>query len=301
MNQEQADKPLEDRKEDNTDAKPYHALLEASEKNDNQWNQACDAASAAYADLKALRNLAQGDPEFQIFWANMEVIKPSIYARPPVPVVTTAFKERDPLARTASEVVERTLVANMRKTDGHKQLCLVRDDLALFARGVMWVDHEKEAYNGECAPFVHLLRSNFRHDPQANWQLVQWVARAGYFTRDAAKKRFKGRHINWDDVKFESGDNDTPEGYDIEKTCKVWQIWDKRARKVIWVAENYELILEQGPPKVKLRTFWPCPEPAYGTREPESLVSIPDWLFYADQVEEINRYTRRINLSLIHI
>jgi len=295
MNQEQADKPLEDRKDDNNDAKPYLALLEAAEKQGVQWNQACDAASKAYANLKDLRNLAQGDPEFQIFWANMEVIKPSIYARPPVPVVTTAFKERDKLARTASEVVERVLIANMRKTDGHKQLCLVRDDLALFARGVLWVDHDKEAYGSECAPFVHLLRSNFLHDPQANWQLVQWVARAGYFTMDAAKKRFKGQHINWDDVKFESGDNDTPEGYDVEKTCKVWQIWDKRAKKVIWVAENYETILEQGPPKLKLRTFWPCPEPAYGTKEPETLTSVPDWLFYADQVEEINRYTRRIN------
>jgi len=295
MNQEQADKPIEERKEDNFDARPYLDMLKTAEKGREAWNGACDAAKDAYANLSKLRKLATGDPEFQIFWANMEVIKPSIYARPPVPVVTPAFKERDKLTRTASEVVERAMVANMRKTDAHKQFKLCRDDLALYGRGVVWVRHEKTEYNGECAPVEHLLRHNFLTDPQANWSLVNWVARAGFFTRDEAEKKFKRRGINWDAVNFDSGDNNTPKEYDVEKVAKVWQIWDKRTRQVVWVAEDYEEILELGDPPVELRTFWPCPEPAQGTLEPESLISIPDWLFYADQVEEINRYTRRIN------
>lgn len=293
MSEELADKTLEEQKEDSKDARPYHKLLEASEKQQNAWDKSCEKAAAAYASLERLVKLASGDSEFQIFWANMEVIKPSVYARPPVPIVTPAFKERDPLVRTASEVMERLLVANMRKTDGHKQLCLVRDDLALYARGVVWVEHEDTGYSGECALMEHLLRQNFRHDPQANWQLVTWVARAGFFTEGEAKKRWSG--VDWGEVDFKSKDVDTPDDYDVEKKVKVWQIWDKRSELVTWVAEGCDEILEQKPPKVKLRTFWPCPEPAYATKEPETLTPVPDWLFYADQVEEINRYTRRIN------
>jgi hypothetical protein len=293
MSEELADKTLEEQKEGPKDARPYHKLLEAAEKQEDKWHKACDKAATAYASLDRLVKLASGDSEFQIFWANMEVIKPSVYARPPVPIVTPAFKERDPLVRTASEVMERLLVANMRKTDGHKQLCLVRDDLTLDARGVLWVEHETSGYNGECALMEHLLRQNFRHDPQANWQLVNWVARAGFFTEDEAKKRWK--KVKWEDVDFKTKDIDTPDEYDVEKKVKVWQIWDKRSELVTWVAEGCEEVLDQGPPPVKLRTFWPCPEPAYATKEPNSLTPVPDWLFYADQVEEINRYTRRIN------
>ena len=293
MNEEQANKTLEEQKEDRKDARPYHALLEKAEKSEKAWHDAADKAAKAYASLERLVKLASGDSEFQIFWANMEVIKPSVYARPPVPIVTPAFKERDPLVRTASEVMERLLIANMRKTDGHKQLCLVRDDLTLDARGVVWVEHETTGYNGECALMEHLLRQNFRHDPQANWQLVTWVARAGFFTQDEATSRWK--NVDWKDVDFKTKDIDTPDEYDAEAKVKVWQIWDKRSELVTWVAEGCDEILEQGPPPIKLRTFWPCPEPAYATKEPNTLTPVPDWLFYADQVEEINRYTRRIN------
>ena len=289
------DEPVGDRKDDSRDAKPYLDMLEAAEKSFDYWNKACDKARENYADLKKLRKTATGDQEFQIFWANMEVIKPSIYSRPPTPVVTPAFKSRKPLERTASEVLERLAIANMKKTNAHRQLLLVRDDLALYARGVVWVRHENDDYVGECAPFDHLLRENFLHDPQKNWSLVTWVARAGWFTKDKAKKRFKGEHIDWDEVSFVEGDTDTPKDYAFQKVAKVWQIWDKDAKEVIWVAEDCQTILEQGPPPVKLKDFFPCPEPAYGTIQPDTLTSIPDYLFYADQIDEINRYTKRIN------
>tara|TARA_R100001086_G_scaffold225289_2_gene143561 strand:- start:14368 stop:16659 length:2292 start_codon:yes stop_codon:yes gene_type:complete len=289
------DEPVGDRKDEANDAKPYLDMLKAAEQSADYWNQSCDKAKENYADLKKLRRTVKGNQEFQIYWANMEVIKPSIYSRPPTPVVTPAFKSRKPLERTASEVLERLAIANMKKVDGHRQLLLVRDDLALYGRGVIWVRHENDDYAGECAPFDHLLRENFLHDPQKNWSLVTWVARAGWFTKDKAKKRFKGKHIDWDEVSFVEGETDTPESYKFQKTAKVWQIWDKDAKEVIWVAEGCNTILEQGPPPVKLKKFFPCPEPAFGTIQPDTLTSIPDYLFYADQIDEINTYTTRIN------
>ena len=43
------------------------------------------------------------DREFEMFWANMEVFKPSIYAKAPVPVVVPKFKDQRPVQQAASE------------------------------------------------------------------------------------------------------------------------------------------------------------------------------------------------------
>jgi len=44
-----------------------------------------------------------------------------------------------------------------------------------------------------------------------------------------------------------------------------------------------------------LEGFFPCPKPAYATCQRRSLIPIPDFLYYKDQVEEINEMTARIS------
>ena len=44
------------------------------------------------------------DREFQMFRANLEILKPSVYSRPPAPVVVPRFKDRKELPREASEL-----------------------------------------------------------------------------------------------------------------------------------------------------------------------------------------------------
>jgi hypothetical protein len=45
----------------------------------------------------------------------------------------------------------------------------------------------------------------------------------------------------------------------------------------------------------KLREFFPCPKPAYGTVQRGSLVPVPDVLQYIDQLDEMNLLTARIH------
>jgi hypothetical protein len=40
--------------------------------------------------------------------------------------------------------------------------------------------------------------------------------------------------------------------------------------------------------------FFPCPKPAFGTLRPNSLIPIPDYVYYQDQAEEIDDLTDRI-------
>ena len=58
---------------------------------------------------------------------------------------------------------------------------------------------------------------------------------------------------------------------------------------MVWVAEGCEKILDEDDPHLDLRSFFPCPRPAYGTTQRGSLVPVPDVLQYEDQLDEINR------------
>ena len=58
-----------------------------------------------------------------------------------------------------------------------------------------------------------------------------------------------------------------------------------------------DAVLDIRPPSdiAQLDNFFPCPPPVFGTLERGTLKPVPDFLFYKDQVEEINALTKRIH------
>jgi hypothetical protein len=242
------------------------------------------------------------DKEYQIFWANCEVLKPSIYAKPPVPVVVPKFKDRRAVPQAASELLERCTVVAFDLTRINDVMMLLRDDVALIGRGVPWCRYEAKKdttgyYSTErvCIDFKH--RRDFLHSISRCWQEVTWVAAASYLTRGEARKRFyesSGDAYQEADYKV---DRDTKEvgGADKRERAKFWEIWHKSERRVVWVGEGCEDILDEDDPHLDLQNFFPCPKPAYGTCQRNSLVPVPDVLQYKDQLEEVNLLTGRIH------
>jgi hypothetical protein len=101
-----------------------------------------------------------------MLWANIEVIKPAIFAKAPNPVVVPKFKDRRPVYQAASEVLERLVtVAFDQCTSPNYETN--RDDLAIIKRGVAWCRYESGKgsgyYNHEkvCIDFKH--RRDFLH------------------------------------------------------------------------------------------------------------------------------------------
>ena len=129
-------------------------MLRESEKAFEEYNYACDNIEKLYANLETLRSLTR-DRQFNLFWANLEILKPSIYAKAPVPVVVPKFKDRRPLYQTTSELLERCSVVAFDITRINDLLMLVRDDLATTGRGVAWcryepIDEEKDKSEYVC-------------------------------------------------------------------------------------------------------------------------------------------------------
>ena len=287
--------------DDSREPKSSKRLLIAiknAEKKLDRWQSKSDRIDKLYANLDSWSAYANGgfmDHEFNLFWASMEVIKPSIYSRPPVPVVTPIFKDRRPVVRTASEMLERCAVMGFKISDIDQVMLGVRDDLAINARGVIWLTYESgkdaEPYDEQVC-IEHLDRRDFLHEPARKWADVGWVARRAWLTKKEARDRFgdKALTANYGQHRDERGDevDDTPK-------AGFWELWSKTDNKVYWIAEGCDDILDESEPFLKLKRFFPCPRPAFGTMERRSLVPVPDIVYIEDQLESINELTSRIH------
>lgn len=282
----------EDPYKDMRAAKPWLDDIKAYQDAFAKYNDSSDRIDKLYADLEKNAKTG-GEREFQIFWANLEVLKPAIYSRPPVPVVASRFKDRKEINRHASEILERTLTTAFDTEDINQTMRLVRDDLATNARGVVWLRYQTSD-TGEKVCFDHIDRKDFAHEVARKWKEVGWVARRSWLTRKQGLDRFDEPWLQaaFTDKKDEGNDQD--DRMTVQK-APVWEIWSKAHGVVVWVSPGMEKVLDIKEPFLSLDGFYPCPRPAYGTVERSTLKPVPDFVYYKDQVEEINELTARIS------
>jgi len=277
-------------------SKPWLTMIGDAEKVYQTYQDKCDSIDKLYADLEQLSNVTR-DRQFQLFWANISVLGPSIYSRPPVPVVVPRFKDRKPMPRVASELLERTAIVSFELEDIDQVMRLVRDDITISARGVAWLRYEASGRGDDFTERVcidHCDRKDFVHDPARKWKDVDWVAYRAWMTKSEMRKRFKASSGDaYQDATY-SRRKDDKDADDGKLKAGVWELWSKSQNKVVWVAEGCAVVLDQGLPHLNLDGFFPCPKPAYATLQRRTLIPVPDFLFYKDQLEEINELTARI-------
>ena len=275
------------------ESKRWLAMIEEAEHAFKDWQAKADSIDRLYANMAELAAVGR-DRQFQMFWANVQVLGPSIYSRPPVPVVVPRFKDRKPVPRAASELLERCTTTGFELADVDSLMRLVRDDLTVVARGCAWVRYEaNEDGKGQrvCLDFAD--RKDFLHPMARTWKEVPWVAKRSWLTEEAMKKRFKKASGDaYKDAAYE--DRKTDDKREGELKAGVWEIWHKEENKVVWVTEGVEVTLDEDKPHLELEGFFPCPRPAYSTVQRRTLLPVPDMLFYKDQLEEINELTARI-------
>lgn len=279
-------------------AKPWLDMICEAQSAYSDYQDKADRIDKLYADLDKLGSVTR-DRQFQLFWANVSVLGPSIYARPPVPVVVPRFKDRKPLPRAASEMLERCSIVSFEQENIDAVMRLVRDDLTVVARGAAWVRYEtkkESGTNSERACIEHVDRRDFLHSICRNWKEVDWVAKRSWLTKKEARKRFrKASGDAYQNLEY-AVRKDADDGIDDNKLkAGIWELWCRSQNKVVWVGEGSEKVLDEGEPHLKLEGFFPCPAPAYATVQRGSLVPVPDMVFYKDQLEEINELTARIH------
>lgn len=285
------------------DAKSSARVLSAIKKAErvySNWQGICDNVDDIYSREDGRGGnagfVAPGDwtdPEYDLFWASMEVMKPAVYAKPPLPVVSPQFKDKRKLQSTTAEMLERCVKSAFDRTDLNEGMLCTRDDLIFYNRGQLWLTYETdEKGGGQRVCVEHTDRKDFLHPPARKWSEVPWVAKRAWMTRAELRKRFRKTSGDaYKDAKLCSGDGDDQEN---KGKAGVWEVWDKANDRVFWVTEGVRVLLDEDKPHLKLRGFFPCPRPAYGTLKPRTLMPRPDYLRYAAHFTKINSLTKRI-------
>ncbi|TAY16036.1 hypothetical protein ELH91_04270 [Rhizobium leguminosarum] len=203
--------------------------LERAQRYFRSWHDRCVKIEKIYLDQQSDQTNA-AKRRFPMLWANTSVLQPAVYARVPQPVVERRFKDAQPVARLASELVERNLSYMGDEADIDSIMRAVRDDFLLCARGTVWLRYEadfepldmgvqpsdppangglpegllgglpggvgenggapSEAISDERVCIDYVHWSDFLHSPARRWKDVTWVARRVPMTDEEMQKRF---------------------------------------------------------------------------------------------------------------
>jgi hypothetical protein len=274
------------------------------------------------------------DVRFNILWSNIKTLKPAVYSRAPNVEVSRRFKDQNDVGRVASMILERTIDYELRQySDFHSALSNCVDDRLLPGRGVAWVRYEPkiesqdqpqitddagyedspngegEAYGmageveplevvtDERSPVDYVFWEDFAHLPARTWEEVTWVARRVYMSKEEGKERF-GEKFNQVTLTHsperQQNDDDNSNVVPEDKKAVVWEIWCKPSKKVYWIADGYDELLDERDDPLELECFFPCPKPLFSTVTTDSLIPVADFKLYQDQADEIDEISGRI-------
>jgi len=298
--------------------------LEIAGKETATWEDQAAAIERRYRDERKYSSggaRTADSYKFNVLWSNVQTLMPAIYARPPKPVVGRRFRDRDPVGRAASQIIERGLDYTIDCEGLHHTIKLCVLDFLLSGRGTVWLRYEpsfKEsaredgvqieqdpeqkdelAYEEAECDYVHW--TDFQCSPSRVWEEVRWVSRRVYMTRDAMRKKFKHlseaviQDIPLDWKPKNQVDSDISVEHQAFQRATVWEIWDKEERKVVFIAPAYtQAPLDIVDDPLRLEGFFPCPRPLLSTTTNGTIVPVPDYVEYQDQADQLDELTGRI-------
>ncbi len=258
---------------------------------------------------------------FNILFSNTEILLPALYGARPRPVVQRRFKDADPLGRAASTAAERMLSflmdTNSEEYDDFdttmKENVL---DACVPGRGLMEFCYEGKTAHplgpdgqpDQAAPeqLVHecvypetCLWNRYTFGYAKKWKDVPWVAFELYFERPEARDEFgveiatKLKYVTEGDEGVEVKDSATREG--DRKVAKVWKIWDKRSRRLLFVSQGIEDYIKECDDPYQLTGFFPIPKPLRLIAKSGNLTPTAPYKEYENQATELNNITTRLN------
>lgn len=299
--------------------KQWWREIERYKRASTAWHEEGKQIEDLYLDQD--RTQSSTSRRLALLWANVETLKPAVYAKAPTVQCARRFKDRDPVARVAAELIERAANATYDLYGADDTFKAVRDDRLLPGRGQAWVryeadleeyedpDHEATEEQPEAAMLErlsdervcvdHVHWTDFGHNVASCWADVWLVWRCTYKTAEEVRERFGedvAARVPYN-AKLPSHMSDERSAVDsgAEQFAKILEVWDRRRKQVGWIAEGMkDSALEIGKPPISFANFFPCPQPCYATRTSRSLIPRPDYIYYRDQAKEINDLTDKI-------
>jgi hypothetical protein len=278
--------------------------IDLADESEKEWRKRSVEVTKRYRNERKEESQKRG---FPILYANTETTIPAILNSAPTPDVRRRYGDGDDdgtPARKAAQVLERGLSFCSDEYDFFDVLKDAVKDRALVGRGVTRVRYEPMKNKAGDAVVYHKLWSEhvpwdgLRVGPARRWSGVPWIAFPQLLTRDQYKllnpKIGASIPLDYmlDGSKVTDRERPVPE---VFKRGLCWEIWDKNAREVLWIAPAYPdgPVARPGDP-LGLQNFYPIPRPMYAIETTDTLVPVEPFRIYKDQADELDKVSARI-------
>ncbi len=275
--------------------------LDLSSRTEEDWRKGGQSSIDTYRDSK---HAERKDKAYNILYANTETLAPALYNSVPIPDVRPRYMSGNPLDKQVSQVIERALSYSVDTYDFDGTMRAAVKDRLLPGRAVTRVRYEPkfDAENNvvyEAVVCEPVDWADFRIGPARIWSKTPWIAYRHYLTREQVigLNEQIGATIPLDsrvDGKSDKDDDDN-RAPDVFKRLMVWEIWDKEAREILFIAPSYKQApLKKESDILKLEGFFDVPRPMLAVETPDTQTPIEPYRLYKDQAEELDIITRRI-------
>ena len=288
-------------------ARDWAKKIDQSEKKYDDFFRLVKETRDAYkAHAKSLSENLNLKSAFNIFWSGIETQKPFLYFKQPKPFLERVNKIANPVEALACKILENALQWDLQQFDFDSVIKYARNDYLISGCGILWERYKPEFMqimddNGQfldikssekvVSEYVDPCNLLIDTDHVGVWEDVVWVARKHFMTRKQAVENFgvKACAGSWDN----NSDNE-----DLKQVV-VYEIWDKNAKKVLWLCKNPSpkfLKIEDNP--LNVHGFFPCSKPIFATQANDSLIPTPDYSMIKADLDELNSVIERMRLTM---
>ena len=281
--------------------------IEKEEKaHDDMRNVMRKAEQNFHADLKDGQSLY-----IPLYWTVCNVQHVGIYSNQPVADVRPRNEEQSPVLKQVSRMIQRALAFCVDDKSFDTTMHRVVDDYLSVGLGVPRIKIDSvivEEETGNVNFFNQPETEEKVKDQTLNWEYVPW-ARFGWMPCNSWK------HCDWEyfrhrmsqaqirerfgrTVKASKDKHDTGGTEDWKSsTYDIYEVWDRKKRKVLYIAKGESMPLEVVDDPLELIDFYPNPAPMMMNLPSEELIPEPDYVFIEWFDKELNRLQeRRIGL-----
>jgi hypothetical protein len=251
-----------------------------------------------------------------IFWSSIETLKPFIYFKAPVPYVERKNKNNNPVEAAACEILEKALVWDLEQQDFDGVIKYARNDFLLSGLGLTYEKFEPtieqvamaqvDPITGESLEVQAEILTDAKVttcyiDPKdlimdttnvKVWEDVEWVAQSIEMTKQEVIDQF-GKNFA---KKLLDGAIE-PEK-DKETETKVYRIWDKKGKRVLYVSEILDEFLRVDDDFLKVEGFYPFPKPIFATLSNHGVIPTPDYTEIKCMLDELDGINTRMKNTM---
>ncbi len=240
-----------------------------------------------------------------LFYSNVNTIKESLFNSMPKLEVNRIQKGSydDEAARVAAVITQRGLTYEINCADSFEESinCAILERL-VPGIGQVWVsfkadkDEDGNPIEGtESIKVDSVYWEDFLYEPCKRWSKCGWVGRRNHISKKefiAAYGEAAFRKIG------EAWGKDSelvPKDINQDKIC-VYEIWDKRSKKVYHISKGLDKPLKEMDDPYQLRGFFPCPRPLIANVDTTAFLPVTDYHLAQDQYIQLDTLYARIDL-----